>query len=228
MQQYQYQNINGYPVANIRGRQFLVDTGLPFTVAARPVLIDGERIDACDEVTGLNANSFNDLVGIGLDGILGANVTDRFVMKIRPEQGALIFDQYLDDMPMEIAVDNLAGVPSIHQTINGKHLKAFLSIGSHLSWVKADMVAGLQPVGRDRDMMGFTGEVDTPVYELPVAFGDGEHRFRFGVLPEELAAMADMANVSAVIGGELLDYYAMSLSMSEGVLLLDPVGVSVH
>lgn len=223
MQQYAYRTVNGYPIANIRGRQYLLDTGTPFTVGSQPLVIDGELIEVRREVLGITSDKMSEFVGCRLDGILGANLTDRFVVRIDPVAESLVLDQYLDTASIEIEVINLGGLPSVRQTVAGRQIRAFLFLGSHLSWVSADTVADREPVAYDREYFSFTGEIHTPVYHLPVLIGRQRHDMRFGVMPPEIQAMVDMANVSALIGSELLDHYRLSLSMQEELLLLDPL-----
>ncbi|MEH6580760.1 MAG: hypothetical protein V7754_02410 [Halioglobus sp.] len=228
MQQYSCDLINGYPIADIRGRKFLIDTSLPFTLADRPLSLEGARFEVAQEVMGLTTAQVADVAGLELDGVLGANVTDQFVMRIEPEQRKLVLDQYLDAFPVEIEIENLGGQTIMHQTIGGKHMKAFLSLGSHLSYVCASEVEGLEPVGRERDVLAMIGEIETEVYELPVAIGQTIHHFKFGVIPPAMQSFIDMANVQAAIGSELLQHYAISLAVHEGLLMLDPIKKPLH
>jgi hypothetical protein len=228
MQQYSYNMINGYPIANIRGRNFLIDTALPFTVSDRPVLIEGERFEVAPEVMGLTTSCISATAGFRLDGILGANVTGNFVLKIQPQQHKLVFDRYLDDFPLEIEVENLGGTAIMNQTIAGKRVKAFLTLGTRFSYVNPDMVEGLEPIGREHDVLGMVGEIEADVYSLPVAIGQQSHDLKFAVIPVQLRDFIERANVTALIGSELLEHYAVSLSMDEGLLMLDPLHQQLH
>jgi hypothetical protein len=156
-----------------------------------------------------------------VDGILGANVTDEFVLKIQPLQRRLVFDDNLDAFPVVIEVENLGGTAIMRQTIAGKSVKAFLTLGTRLSYVSPAMVEGLEPIGHERDVLGMVGEFETDVYELPVTIGQDIRSFSFGVIPPQMQHFVDMANVQASIGSELLQHYALTLSMDEGVLMLD-------
>ena len=228
MRHYSCSLINGYPIANIRGRNFLIDTGLPFTVADRPMLIDGKRFEVAAEVMGITASQVSSSIGFRVDGILGANVTDEFVLKIQPDQQQLVFDQYLDAFPLELEVENLGGMAIMQQTIAGQRVKALLTLGTRLSYVAPAMVEGLEPIGHEHDVLGMMGELETDVYELHVSIGRDTHGFSFGVIPPSMQHMVDMANVQASIGSELLQHYALTLSMDEGVLMLDPLGPQMH
>ncbi|MEP4149276.1 MAG: hypothetical protein ABJL54_18800 [Halioglobus sp.] len=223
MQQYSCSLINGYPIANIRGRNFLVDTGLPFTVADRPMLIEGKRFEVAPEVMGITARQMSSSIGFPVDGILGANVTDEFVLTIKPLQHQLGFDQYLDAFPVKMEIENLGGTAIMKQTIAGKRIKAFLNLGTRLSYISPAMIEGLEPIGLQSDVLGMVGEIETEVYELPISIGRDTHSFHFGVIPTSIQHMADMANVQASIGCELLQHYALALSMDEGMLMLDPL-----
>ncbi|MEH6570952.1 MAG: hypothetical protein V7709_17860 [Halioglobus sp.] len=228
MQQYSYNLVNGHRVANIRGRKFLIDTSMPFTVADRPMLIGGDRFEVAPEVMGLNTAQISKVVGLELDGILGANVIDNYVMKILPAENTLVLDHYLDAFPLEIDIDNLGGMVIMNQTIAGIRQKAFLALGMRLSYVNAAMVEGLEPIGYERDVVGMIGEFETPVYQLPVAIDRKIHNFKFGVVPTQIQDFIEMANVTAAIGSELLQHYAVSLSINDGVLMLDPLETQIH
>lgn len=228
MQQYSYNMINGFPIATIRGRKFLIDTGMPFTVADHPMLIEGQRFEVEPEVMGVTASQVSAVAGLKLDGILGANITDKFVLKIQPRDHSLMFDHYLGDFPVEIEIENLGGTAIMNQTIAGRRVKAFLTLGSRLSYVTPEMVEGLEPIGLERDILGMIGEFETEVYSLSVAIGREKHQLKFGVIPEQLRDFIEMANVSACIGSELLQHYDLALSLDEGVLMLDPLPVQLH
>lgn len=228
MEQHSYNLINGYPITRLHGRQFLIDTGLPFSVAERPLLLEGKRFEVADEIMGLSTESMRDVTGMKIDGILGGNVIDEFVLKIRPSENRLLLDHYLDDYALEIEIDNLGGLAIMHQTINGELLKAFLAVGARLSYVAADKVEGLTPVGYEHDVLGLAGEFETPVYQLPVNIGNQVHQFRFGVIPEQTREFIELANVQAAIGSEILCHYDLTLAMDEGVLMLDPLNGQLH
>lgn len=228
MQQYAYNMINGFPIAEIRGRNFLIDTALPFTVADRPLLIEGRRFEVASEVMGVTTSQLSATAGFQLDGILGANVTDQFVIKIQPEQHTLTLDHYLDAFPQEIAVQNLGGSAIINQTIADKKVKALLTLGTRLSYVKKNMVEGRVSIGRESDVLSVVGSIETEVFILPVTIGQRTHDFRFGVIPDQLWEFIEQANVTASIGSELLQHYALSLSMDDEVLMLDPLRARLH
>jgi hypothetical protein len=228
MQQYSYELINGYPITNIHGRNFLIDTALPFTVADRPISIAGKRFEVAPEIMGITPSKLSATAGIPLDGILGANLIEKFVLKIQPRQHKLVFDRYLDAFPLEIDIENLGGTAIMHQTIAGKRVKAFLTLGTRLSYVMPEMVEERKPIGRERDVLGMIGEIETEVYSLPVAIGKRSHHLRFAVIPAQLQDFIERANVTACIGSELLQYYALTLAMDEGVLMLDPLQQQLH
>ena len=49
-----------------------------------------------------------------------------------------------------------------------------------------------------------------------------------GVIPAQLRDFIEMVNVSACIGSELLQHYALTLTLDEGVLMLDPLATQIH
>ena len=223
MQAFSYVPVNGHGVADIDGRKFLVEPGLPFSMAERPIHIDGREIDVQDEVFGLRVADLSPRVGIQLDGVLGANASGDFVVNLLPDQRSIVFDQYLSDFPINIQVDNLGGVASLHLGIAGKRSRGLLDLGCGLSLVHPKLVEGLEPESRECEVFGYIGRRDIDIYSLPVMLERRPVHLRFGVLPEELLCWLEAANVEAIIGHELLQHYAVSLAIEEGSVSLDPL-----
>ena len=67
------------------------------------------------------------------------------------------------------------------------------------------------------------GPRDVDVYTLPLMIGQRAIHMRFGVMPVGMAESLELANVQATLGSELLEHFALSLAMEEGVLSLDPL-----
>ncbi|MEH6588966.1 MAG: hypothetical protein V7746_01855 [Halioglobus sp.] len=223
MLDYAYIPVNGHVVANIRGRRFLFDSGLPRSIADRPLLLEDKRIDVDSEVMGLRVSDYSAMLGFEVDGVLGSNVASDFILSILPEQKRLVFDHYEKDFPINIEIENMGGLAVMHNSIGGKRLKALLNIGSKLSFIRADMVEGYEPIGRELDVFGFIGERGVDVYSLPVNIEGRIINLRFGVLPPEMEVWLEMANIEAALGSELLDHFALSLALEQGVVALDPI-----
>ena len=51
---------------------------------------------------------------------------------------------------------------------------------------------------------------------------------RFGAMPLEVADWLDLVNVQATLGYELLEHYAVSLALGEGILGLEPLSPAIH
>mgnify|MGYP001813882415 CR=1 FL=1 len=227
MQAFDYFPINGHGVAHINGRKFLIDPGLPYTIAQRPMLIDGRRIEVESRVNGLTAEDFSDRVGIDLDGVLGANLGSEFVINILPQERSIVFDQHLSAFPINVETDNIGGVATVWMSVAGQRVRGALDLGSSLSLIRADRVETFEPVGRDTAVVSFMGAVEVDVYHLPVMLENEVMHLRFGAMPAEYAEWLEMANVQAVLGHELLQHYAVSLAIEEGLVSLDPLSATV-
>jgi hypothetical protein len=223
MEEFHYTPVNGHAVARIHGRQFLLAPGLPFSIANRPLLLEGQKIEVEAKVLGLTLEDLIPRVGVELDGVLGANVSDRFVVNIDPRDYRLEFDQYQKYFPISVPVDNLGGAANWHVSIGGRRARALLDLGSKLSLIHPDLVEGLEPDGRETEVLGFIGPCEMDVYSLPVLVDREAVHLRFAAVPPEIALRMELANVQAIIGYELLEHYALSLAMSEGELSLDPL-----
>ena len=223
MQEYSYIPVNGHAVARIHDRLFLLSPGLPFTIAERPLVIDGRRIEGQEEVLGLTAASLSDRVGVKLDGVLGANLCDQFVVNFDPKSHRVEFDQTSKDYPINLEIDNFAGAARWHLSINGKRAPALLDLGIRLSLVHPELLVGQGPIAQETELFSLIGARKVDVYSLPVMIDREVIHLRFARMPDEVAFRAEMANVQAFIGYELLEHYAISLAMEEGLLALEPL-----
>ena len=223
MEEFHYTPVNGHAVAHIHGRQFLLAPGLPYSMANRPVLLEGEKIGVERQVLGLTVEDLIPRIGVEIDGVLGANVSDRFVVNIDPRDYRVEFDRYQKYFPINVPIDNLAGAANWHVSIGGRRVRALLDLGTKLSLIHPDLVEGLEPDDRDTEVLGFIGPRELDVYSLPVMVDSETVHLRFAAVPPEVALQMELANIQALIGYELLEHYALSLAISEGELSLDPL-----
>lgn len=215
-------------VARIHDRHYLIDNGLPSTLAQRPLLIDGRRIEASSEELGLTTAMFSELLGIPLDGVLGADVSTEFVIKLRPAEHRVDFDRYSGALPIRIEVDTIGGLPLFHQTVNGQLLRAAMGLGFALSYAGERLLQDFDAVGEATDIFA-NGVIETvPTYRVPVTFDSGVVEMTFGAAPPVLAQAMELANIQAVIGSEMLRHFDMDMVLAQGELLLDPRPDSVH
>lgn len=223
MQAFSYVAVNGHGVAHINGRKFLIDLGLSYSIAQRPMLIDGQRIGVEPQVNGLTTQAFSDQLGVDLDGVLGANLSSEFVVSILPRARSIIFDHSLSEFPINVEADNVGGIAAIGASVGGKQLRGFLDLGNSLSLIRADQVGAYEAVDTDTAVFSFVGAAEVKVYELPVMLGDKVIYLRFGAMPPKYAQWLEMVNIQVVLGHELLKHFAVSLAVEEGIVSFDPL-----
>lgn len=220
MQAYRYIPVNGHPVAQIDGHSFLLDAGLPASLGDSPVLVGGEYLDVEPRVQGLTVSDIEPSVGVGLDGVLGANLFERFAVRIDPLRSTLDLNGSLDDLPTQLEVDNLGGVAVLKVGVSGHSVQAMLGLGLSNTLVSHRLVARRERAGVKREVFGHIGAHEMPLYWLPVALGGRVVHLRCGVMPPALEGFLALANVEAVLGYDLLRHYAMALDMRKGRLAL--------
>ena len=218
MLSYDYIPVNGHVVAKIRGRNFLVDMGIPNTIAHRPLLLDGQKLEVTNQSHGLKLDDFNRLVGIELDGVLGSHLSNDYVISLLPDEKNLVLDKYQQDFPINIEVENLCGMPYMHQSIGNKRIRGLVAVGTAISWIQPELAEGFERTGRHRELFGYIGEREVDVCTLPVMVDKHSVSLNFGVMPPEVANWLKLANVDAVLGAELLEHYAISVALEEGTL----------
>ena len=221
MLSYDYVPVNGHVVAHIRGRRFLVDMGIPNTIARRPLLLGNQKVDVEEQSYGLRLEDFSRLVGLELDGVLGAHLSSDYVINLLPQERCLVFDNYLPDYALNISVENLAGLPYMHQSIGSQRVRGLLNPGSGLSWIQPELVTGYKYVGQQKEIFGYIGDIVVDVYSLPFMVGTQTIYLKFAAMPTEAARWLKLANVDAIVGAELLEHFAVSIALEDGTVSLD-------
>ena len=221
MLSYDYIPVNGHVVANVRGRKFLVDMGIPQTIARRPLVIEGQRLPVTTEGHGLKLQDFNHIVGIELDGVLGAQLSNEFVVNVLPNDKTLVLDHYQPEFPICIEVDNLSGMPFMHQSVDHKRVRGLINLGSALSWIQPELVDNHQSIGTAKELFGYIGEREVEVYSLPVMVDRQTIYLKFGAMPKPVGEWLQLANIDTILGAELLQHYAISMALSEGTVSMD-------
>jgi hypothetical protein len=93
------------------------------------------------------------------------------------------------------------GVPIVPLRINGREAEAVFDTGAPLSYVAADMVAGLTAHDERDDFLPGFGAFRTPVYHVDVAIGARQWTLECGVLPPLLQMALGLLCPSGVIVG---------------------------
>lgn len=223
MQEFRYVPVNGHAVAQVNGGSYLLDTGLPRSMARQSLSFAGRDIAVEREVLGLTVADLSAAVGAPLDGVLGANLFEQFEVGIDPHKHTVGLDIGPVDYPLQLAVENLAGIAQVTLGVAGRKTRGLLELGMGVSLVHPNLVRDLEPAGRCRELFGYIGEREMDVYWVPVTLGDQLLHLRFGAMPPEVSTWLELANVEATLGYEVLDHYALHLSMSQGTLGLKPL-----
>jgi hypothetical protein len=103
-----------------------------------------------------------------------------------------------------VAMELVKGLPMVDAVTRRGPVRAIIDSGASLSYVPADVVSGLTPVGRQADFYPGFGEFETNVYRLRVEVGARLVDVTAGVLPPLLHTMFGplLGNDGWIIGSD--------------------------
>ncbi len=180
MRKFKLEIVDGHQIAHLPDGPSLIDTGSPLSMAPPEILLQNLPVP----ITRLVGTDELAKTRILLDCVNGEYIQDPATLSgetfpLRPRLGVF-----------EIAL-----------TFNDQEHHACLDTGAKLSYAAADAVTDLEPVGSEQDFYPLLGNFSVPVYELSVQVGSRTITGRFGVLPDSLSALMELAGLSGWILG---------------------------
>lgn len=180
MRKFKLEIVDGHQIAHLPDGLSLIDTGSPLSMVPPAILLQNLPVP----ITRLVGTDELAKTRILLDCVNGEYIQDP-----SPLHG--------ETFPLRPRL----GVFEIALTFNGQEHHACLDTGAKLSYVAADAVTGLEPVGTEQDFCPLLGNFTVPVYELSIQVGSRTITGRFGVLPETLSSLTAVLGLSGWILG---------------------------
>lgn len=206
-QTYQLDSRNGHPVANIDGKQVLVDTGSTFSVGDRNELeIAGQKFSLGTKKK-ITTQVLSGWMHRPIDALLGSDVLSTFVMIVDWSGNQITFAPQGEKLPnaTELRAQWLLGSPVLEFEFAGRATKGLLSTDAKLCYMPRSAVGKLTPVHRMQDFHPLTGIFETDVYKLKLEIAGRSFDAHCGVLPEALAdLLGSMTVIEWIIGADLL------------------------
>jgi hypothetical protein len=222
---------------SIRNGRLLFDagSGRALLASASPVTVSptspwtflGRNWAAVSEHAGLDAQALGDAWGVAFDVLVGGNVLSSFSVSIERATSSVVFaSDGSGRSGTEVELVYFMGIPMVDVTVAGKPARLFVDTSSRLSFLDAARLAGIEPVGRDRDLVPGAGEVETPIRSCEVEFGGDRTDLHFGEAPRPLAAMLAMGMAQGVLGTEILATHDLTIDGPGDRLLLRALSLS--
>ncbi|MEP5764363.1 MAG: hypothetical protein ABJ308_07205 [Halieaceae bacterium] len=221
MANYTYLKYQGHLVVNLSGRQYLLDTGSPFSVGTEPISIAGMEFLVQDSYLDLTPASLVENIGLPLEGLIGADIIKAFTVSVFPAERVIQFNHLPAAGELLVPIKQFTSVPILPIGVQGKVLQVFLDTGSPLSYLPLELLAGLEPRGLRDVYYPLLGNFTTQEYLVDTNIGGERCPLHFGALPQALEALTVAGSVQGILGTEILKHFGLSLSLQQGVLMLE-------
>lgn len=201
---------------------WLFDTGAPTSFGeSGAIAFDGHRSPIGKSYMGLSASSLSEFTGVGCRGLLGADILGRFdhILDVRSTT-ATVSTGELEHSGMTLALSELMGIPILTARIAGTDRQMFFDSGAQISYFQEGSITDFPSAGSVTDFFPGVGQFQTDTHQVPVRLGDADFTLRCGTLPGLLGATLMMADVSGIIGNELVLDRTVGYFPRRGILSL--------
>lgn len=219
------QLIDGNPVIQHNGKNYLVDTGNPVTIGNETIReFCGKDWPVRDNFMGASIDSISNMVDSKLDAIIGLDIMSKYIVAFDYNEGTVTFgtddevEDGLDYVPINSSV--VTGVTTT-MVIDGQPSKCILDSGARISYLMGELPQDAVLVGHETDYHPLAHQFETDVYEAQASVSGKTFRMHFGKLPTLLEMSLGLAKVKAVVGCDLLSQYKVVVDFPHNRLALD-------
>jgi hypothetical protein len=217
-----YRFQDGHIIVSGSGRNYLLDTGAPFSVGDETITIAGVPFPVEQCYMGVTGGLLTDIIRTPIDGMIGADILQHFNLGIYAAEGMVQFDQQRPTGNIVMPVQDFMGIPIVHVSIGGRVRRLYFDTGAQVSCLMAECLGNATPEGKHQSFYPLLGEFTTDAYSLDVEIGGSSCSLTFGKLPEDLRPVLEAGRVEGILGTELLRYFDLNLSLRDRMLCLEP------
>jgi hypothetical protein len=213
---------NGHILAEINSERCLIDSGAIQSLGVTQSLILAKNSYALQhDFVGHDVNTIGRLVGTQISVLIGADILNTLNTVIDLAAGKMMISRNL--LPfhgLQISTRYLYGIPIISCFIADQQIDLILDSGSKLSYLDSTIALKYPRVGENIDFFIGFGEFRTEVYQAPVRIAGFQFNHSVGVLPKPLQNTLSLFQANGIIGVDLFDEFAVSLSSGTGGVML--------
>jgi len=197
----------GHLFAEIEGKNFLLDTGSPMSMAASPGLnFRGKDLQLPGNIMGLTADQLTGFIGTEVHGLLGTDVLNEGDLLFDFERGKLVVPER--PLPLKgeaIPFKPVMGVPLVEAVVDGQAYGFFFDTGARISYFQdEDVLAKGSKIGTDEDFYPGFGRFATESYLMELRLVSKTFSLVTGTLPAMLGLSLGMADADGILGNEIL------------------------
>ncbi len=197
---------SGYLIAEVEGRQLLIDTGSMVTLTERSFQFIGHSLPVMENFLGFTLDGVRQGVGVPIDALVGMNVLREFDVCIDLPASRI----RLSRVPVPVRNDALQ-ITFNHRrpqlSMNFLHkprARMLFDTGAPLSFLRRDLIVGLEPVGVVEDFHPTIGPFTTQIFRMPFTLNNTTYFAEFGSLPIPLENALLAEGVDGLIGSQLI------------------------
>ena len=174
-----------------RGRHALLDTGSPMSIGrGAEYRVAGQVFNP---LTGMQSvlDAAGEHIGREIHWLFGHDffAANRVVIDWRARRAHILGATQGPVSGLAIPIELVMGVPVVTGRSNRGRVRAVIDSGASLSYVPADVVEGLTPIGKRKDFYPGFGEFETDVWRVRADIGGRRIVISAGILPPMLQMM---------------------------------------
>ena len=161
--------VEGIPVIESRGLKLVVDTGSPGSLARRGrVEIAGTSQSVFDKTDMLDADKLSDFLGESVDGLIGADILEKFSLNFQFADSVLTFSHNeLSGMADGLDTDFDQGVPIIDCEVDGVARRCVIDSGAKANYLSTALLADRNSTGTQDDFHVGIGRYEARTFDVP-------------------------------------------------------------
>lgn len=184
---------------------WVYDTGATTSFGMNPVSLLGSKIYIPQDYAGITPAALSRFIGEKVIGLIGSDLMNHLDHLIDLKTNTLtVSDGELTSEGWFQGLDFFMGVPMVQASVAGQFNKFFFDTGAPISYFQETIPAEAEPMGTLHDFFPTVGEFTTDTYSFKVQLHGMNPQIRFGKLPEPMGMSLGMADVSGILGNELL------------------------
>jgi hypothetical protein len=197
--------INGHLIADLGGRQWIIDTGAPTSFGAGDLLnLCGKRFEIPSNYMSITHEQLSGLINHKIDGLLGADILNELDWVLHTAEGKLVIAA--DPIPLAgpvVAIESFfMGVPLVEIEVAGTAASVFFDTGAPISYLQDTDLSTYPDCGTQKDFYPGFGEFQTSTHRIPLNVGGLSVEVICGALPDLLGMTLGLVGSSGILGNE--------------------------
>lgn len=190
----------------IEGALWVYDTGADSSFGDRATGLLGPKEDIADLYAGqFSAADISGFLGATVAGIIGADIINRYDHIIDLKANRLtVSDGDLTSEGFVQPLEFFMGVPMLKANIGGAAHSLFFDTGAQISYFQGTPPADAIDAEDLEDFFPMVGAFRTQTKHIKVGLNGLSHTLRCGKLPGMMGMALSMANVSGILGNEVM------------------------